>query len=303
MSSDVKGLNKRAIEKGYKQTDMFTPQQYLKMAMDSVAAKKAQQKEVKNFANEHPHQETNQKQPEYVQPNLFGSNPNNGVKPTTPEQRASAGKMNYMKEVNRKMNDNNSKIIESENVHEGHNLQSVVDRAEKLAKTGTLKSGKTYNIDTVNNDVQRQQRRKEILSGGDKKYTASSVPDSNYYNKKISGKVQKDDEGATTTNSQHGSADHMAMQTHKPETLNNKAKGRHYRNMNDNNSKIEKALQAIEEADKKIEQPVALVKAVGDSTKSAQEANPEIKEPVTCDRLELARALKAKVNNNQKVEV
>jgi len=175
MSSDVKGLNKRAIEKGYKQTDMFTPQQYLKMAMDSVAAKKAQQKEVKNFANEHPHQETNQKQPEYVQPNLFGSNPNNGVKPTTPEQRASAGKMNYMKEVNRKMNDNNSKI--------------------------------------------------------------------------------------------------------------------------------EKALQAIEEADKKIEQPVALVKAVGDSTKSAQEANPEIKEPVTCDRLELARALKAKVNNNQKVEV
>ena len=82
-------------------------------------------------------------------------------------------------------------------------------------------------------------------------------------------------------------------------SINNYKEGK----MNDNNSKIEKALQAIEEADKMLEQPIVAVKAEGDSTKSAQEAEPKVKEPVTCDRLELARALKAQVKNNQKVEV
>ena len=50
-------------------------------------------------------------------------------------------------------------------------------------------------------------------------------------------------------------------------------------------------------------QPIVAVQNAGNSTKSAQEANPEVKEPVTMDRLELARALKAKVNNDKKVEV
>ena len=73
--------------------------------------------------------------------------------------------------------------------------------------------------------------------------------------------------------------------------------------MNDKNSKIEQALKTIDEADQVLAQPIVAVQNAGNSTKSAQEANPEVKEPVTMDRLELARALKAKVNNDKKVEV
>ena len=73
--------------------------------------------------------------------------------------------------------------------------------------------------------------------------------------------------------------------------------------MNDKNSKIEQALKTIDEADQVLAQPIVAVQNTGNSTKSAQEANPEVKEPVTMDRLELARALKAKVNNDKKVEV
>ena len=73
--------------------------------------------------------------------------------------------------------------------------------------------------------------------------------------------------------------------------------------MNDKNSKIEQAIKTIDEADQVLAQPVVAVQNAGNSTKSAQEANPEVKEPVTMDRLELARALKAKVNNGKKVEV
>ena len=73
--------------------------------------------------------------------------------------------------------------------------------------------------------------------------------------------------------------------------------------MNDKNSKIEQALKTIDEADQVLAQPIVAVQNAGNSTKSAQEANPEVKEPVTMDRLELARALKAKVNNGKKVEV
>jgi len=73
--------------------------------------------------------------------------------------------------------------------------------------------------------------------------------------------------------------------------------------MNDKNSKIEQALKTIAEADQALAQPIVAVQNAGNSTKSAQEANPEVKEPVTMDRLELARALKAKVNNDKKVEV
>lgn len=73
--------------------------------------------------------------------------------------------------------------------------------------------------------------------------------------------------------------------------------------MNDNNSKIEQALKTIDEDDQVLAQPIVAVQNAGNSTKSAQEANPEVKEPVTMDRLELARALKAKVNNDKKVEV
>ena len=73
--------------------------------------------------------------------------------------------------------------------------------------------------------------------------------------------------------------------------------------MNDKNSKIEQARKTIDEADQVLAQPIVAVQNAGNSTKSAQEANPEVKEPVTMDRLELARALKAKVNNDKKVEV
>jgi len=73
--------------------------------------------------------------------------------------------------------------------------------------------------------------------------------------------------------------------------------------MNDKNSKIEQALKTIAEADQALVQPIVAVQNAGNSTKSAKEANPEVKEPVTMDRLELARALKAKVNNDKKVEV
>ena len=73
--------------------------------------------------------------------------------------------------------------------------------------------------------------------------------------------------------------------------------------MNDKNSKIEQALKTIAEADQVLAQPIVAVQNAGNSTKSAKEANPEVKEPVTMDRLELARALKAKVNNDKKVEV
>ena len=73
--------------------------------------------------------------------------------------------------------------------------------------------------------------------------------------------------------------------------------------MNDKNSKIEQAIKTIDEADQVLAQPIVAVQNAGNSTKSAQEANPEVKEPVTMDRLELARALKAKVNNDKKVEV
>ena len=73
--------------------------------------------------------------------------------------------------------------------------------------------------------------------------------------------------------------------------------------MNDKNSKIEQALKTIAEADQALAQPIVAVQNAGNSTKSAKEANPEVKEPVTMDRLELARALKAKVNNDKKVEV
>lgn len=75
------------------------------------------------------------------------------------------------------------------------------------------------------------------------------------------------------------------------------------RKMNDKNSKIEQALKTIAEADQALTQPIVAVQNAGNSTKSAKEANPEVKEPVTMDRLELARALKAKVNNDKKVEV
>lgn len=73
--------------------------------------------------------------------------------------------------------------------------------------------------------------------------------------------------------------------------------------MNDKNSKIEQALKTIAEAEQALVQPIVAVQNAGNSTKSAKEANPEVKEPVTMDRLELARALKAKVNNDKKVEV
>ena len=73
--------------------------------------------------------------------------------------------------------------------------------------------------------------------------------------------------------------------------------------VNDMNSKIEQTLKTIDEADQVLAQPIVAVQNAGNSTKSAQEANPEVKEPVTMDRLELARALKAKVNNDKKVEV
>ena len=45
------------------------------------------------------------------------------------------------------------------------------------------------------------------------------------------------------------------------------------------------------------------VQAVGDSAKSAQEAKPEIKEPISMDREDIKRALKAKVNNQKVTEV
>ena len=231
----------------------------------------------------------------------------NEIKRVTPQQKASAGKMNYMNKVHDKMNDNNAvkelAQLLKQAVSEGYNLQSVVDRAKILAKRGTLKNGETYSHAAVNNDIQRQKRRKEILSNDDKRHTASYVPDSYMYKRgKISGKVEKDDI-FTTTNQKHGSADELAMQRHSSETLKNKAIGRYCKKMNDKNSKIEQALKTIDEADQVLAQPIVAVQNAGNSTKSAQEANPEVKEPVTMDRLELARALKAKVNNGKKVEV
>ena len=76
-----------------------------------------------------------------------------------------------------------------------------------------------------------------------------------------------------------------------------------YNKVNDMNSKIEQTLKTIDEADQVLAQPIVAVQNAGNSTKSAQEANPEVKEPVTMDRRERARALKAKVNNDKKVEV
>ena len=247
MSSDVKGLNKKAIEKGYKQTDMFTPQQYLKMAMDSVAAKKARQKEAKDFANEHPHQETTQKQPEYVQQGLFCSK----------------------EELANKLRSAIDEKIESE-----------YDKNMKIA-----------------NDYDKQFMR-EPANAPD----GTPNPVANHYKSKYQEYFDRAMAAKQQSNPNNGVRPTTPQQKASAGKMNYMKEVN--RKMNDNNSKIEKALQAIEEADKKIEQqPVALVKAVGDSTKSAQEANPEIKEPVTCDRLEFARALKAKVINSKRVEV
>ena len=205
----------------------------------------------------------------------------------------------------------NAKMVQKADQEKAQAMKELKARATKKAEApqkehiqkklfeGALKVKEESEYDKnmkIANDYDKQFMREPATSPDG---SANSV--ANYYQSKYQEYFDKAMAARQKSNPNNGA---------KPTTPQQKASAgkMNYMNkvhdkMNDKNSKLEQALKTIDEADQVLAQPIVAVQNAGNSTKSAQEANPEVKEPVTMDRLELARALKAKVNNDKKVEV